>query len=116
MEVFLDVMDGVKEEPDVDPLAPENYGNEEEKSPMPMEGSAMKVEIEIKEEPSDVVDDLVSDIKYEDDVDPIAFPVTKFEAEDESWNVDETKEELLPDVKIEDVDLTDRRCIDDYYK
>ncbi|KAJ4448818.1 hypothetical protein ANN_00209 [Periplaneta americana] len=75
------LMDAVKDEPNLDPMALENDRNEEGERPMPMEGNFLKVDIEIKEEPSELVDDLTLDIKYEENISPTTIPLMKFETE-----------------------------------
>ncbi|XP_069704599.1 uncharacterized protein [Periplaneta americana] len=105
MEVL---MDAVKDEPNLDPMALENDRNEEGERPMPMEGNFLKVDIEIKEEPSELVDDLTLDIKYEENISPTTIPLMKFETEKDPCNMAAMQEDLMTDITKADVDLIDR--------
>ncbi|XP_069668606.1 uncharacterized protein [Periplaneta americana] len=109
-------MDAVKIEPKVDPFDPLNdNGNGEEDKLLLTEGNSFKVDFgEIKLESSELEYDLQSDIKYEENVVPILFPVLKSEVEEESWNLDIVKEELMPVLTKEDVQLTESKLLQTY--
>ncbi|XP_069673173.1 zinc finger protein 454-like isoform X2 [Periplaneta americana] len=99
------LMELIKTEPEVDPLAPENeHRNIEEGNLLSIEGDFLKVDInEVKVESSDLNCAYVSDITYDESkLDITSFSGLKYENEEESYNVDAVKEELIPDATTKD--------------
>ncbi|XP_069697116.1 uncharacterized protein [Periplaneta americana] len=89
-------MDVIKAEPEVDPLAIEasdDTGLEEK--PLSQEGNSWNPLLtKIKTKCEDHSHDVTSGMKLEDTAVPIISPVMKYEAEEESCDVDIVKEEL----------------------
>ncbi|XP_069704568.1 uncharacterized protein [Periplaneta americana] len=78
---FSVLMDVIKTEPDTNPLDTQyDDRNGEEYKPLAMDKNFLKVDIgEIKEEPSDLICDFISNIKCEDYDVPNTFPELKSE-------------------------------------
>ncbi|XP_069673339.1 uncharacterized protein [Periplaneta americana] len=93
------VMDVIKAEPEVDPLAVQTSGNNdlEEKKPLREEVNLLNVQLtEIKAECE------ASEIKFEDTPVPAAVPIVKCEAEEELCDLDTIKQELKLEVATEE--------------
>ncbi|XP_069670063.1 uncharacterized protein [Periplaneta americana] len=94
-------MDVIKMEPDINPLPLESNDTEEKKS-LSEEGNLLDLPVtRIKE---DCVDDsyIHTEIKFEENILPITFPVVKCEAEEVSFVVSTLKEESLLEVSTEE--------------
>ncbi|XP_069673488.1 gastrula zinc finger protein XlCGF57.1-like isoform X3 [Periplaneta americana] len=104
------VMDGIKTEPDVDPLALQNHiiGNGES---LLMVGNSLKLGVDkVKMESFDPSYGDIPGIKVEENEVTYFLPAVKAEAEieEETWNEDIVKEEHLPDVTKENDGSTER--------
>ncbi|XP_069704728.1 uncharacterized protein [Periplaneta americana] len=99
-------MDGIKLEPDIDPLAAqEDDRNGEDEESLSCESNSCKVDAsDIKEEPYDIV----ADIKDEENEVSVTYPVLKSEVLDDRSKTDAIKEEPLQDMVEEDDDMTNR--------
>ncbi|KAJ4436549.1 hypothetical protein ANN_16580 [Periplaneta americana] len=113
-EILLEaiVTDFIKTEPDIDAFTlPNDNRNEEEQKPLFVEDNFLKVDvdqIQIKTEPPDLSYDLKSNIKYEEDEDPISFPVSNLGIEKELWYEQSVEEKPIPAFLEEGDDLNDR--------
>ncbi|XP_069688745.1 uncharacterized protein [Periplaneta americana] len=106
------VTDFIKTEPDIDAFTLQNDNrNEEEQKSLFEEDNFLKVDvdqIQIKTEPPDLSYDLKSNIKYEEDEDPISFPVSNLGIEKELWYEQSVEEKPIPAFLEEGDDLNDR--------
>ncbi|XP_069703867.1 uncharacterized protein [Periplaneta americana] len=93
------IMDVIKTEPEIDPLAPENdsTGNGEEEMLQSMNGNSFVTNVqEMKKDPSDLNCNLISGIKSEENEIHNSYAVLKSEVKEESWNLEVVKEEAIP--------------------
>ncbi|XP_069704248.1 uncharacterized protein [Periplaneta americana] len=110
------IMDVIKTEPEVDPLASVfKEADVDNEKPLSEEENFFEVNVnENKLEPPILSCDLKSDIKREENDDTDEFPVVKYEVEDDSWNLNAVKEELVPDVMEKDDVLTETSSLKTY--
>ncbi|KAJ4425500.1 hypothetical protein ANN_27694 [Periplaneta americana] len=95
------VMDAIKTEPEVDPLAVQPCDDtiKEEENPSPDEGNLFDLHVtKIKEENLDDSYNHTSEIKFEEIILPINFPVVKCEAEEKQSDLNTVNEE--PRIKV----------------
>ncbi|XP_069670353.1 THAP domain-containing protein 2-like isoform X10 [Periplaneta americana] len=99
------VMDLIKMEPKVDPLAIEtsNHTDVEKKVPLLEDINLVSLcPTQIKTECEDFSSDLTSDMTFEETAVPINFQMVKCEAVEESYELDTVKEELKLEVTAEE--------------
>ncbi|KAJ4425905.1 hypothetical protein ANN_27531 [Periplaneta americana] len=104
------VMDVIKMEPDVDPLAIQTSGNAEAevKKPLPEDGNLLDLHVTgIKKERTDHWYELKSEMTYEETAEPRDFPVVKSEAEEGSCKLDPMEEVKLEVSAQDDEVLTE---------
>ncbi|XP_069672965.1 uncharacterized protein [Periplaneta americana] len=106
------VMDVIKEEPEVDPLAIQRSDNSDtaEKKLLSEEGNLLAVHVaEIKMECVDHSYDFTAGFRVEETAVPANFVTTKCEAEEELCSLDTVKDDLKVEVMREENEiLTDR--------
>ncbi|KAJ4448811.1 hypothetical protein ANN_00202 [Periplaneta americana] len=103
-------MEGIKKEVEMEPLDPQfDDGSGEEEKNMSTEEISLNVDGSgIKVELLEPISGLASDLKYEEsEVSPI-FPTVKSEIQEQCWQVDTIKDEVMTDTMKEDVELADR--------
>ncbi|XP_069671087.1 uncharacterized protein [Periplaneta americana] len=98
------VMDVIKMELEVDPLARETCDNTDlDEKPVPEELSLLNLtSTEIKMEFNDYSNALSSEIKFEETLVPVTFPEVKKEVEEESCVLGKSDDRLKVEVKSEE--------------